>query len=261
MRFIKAKLSLCTCAWNKQRDMWRLFDQSIRKQTQMQKAPCDGVCVDQTASNHQRANNKLLFLWRAAVTAAPSIRLWLCLFSQLMVSQASPTLLCLVQYLQALHYCEDEGGLSLKTVGILRVRITNTAILMCDFFLKQNLKFVPIFLVVWLVVASFGNMAVLTLFVLFISFIFGPWLCSHVGRCLTTMDEVCNIFFFSSLLLLVSAFHTLCTRVLPSNNSVLFVLSSSGTPPLQKNNVLEGKPNQCAGRACGINSVFFSYLI
>lgn len=36
------------------------FDQSIRKQTPMQK-PCNWVCADQTVSNHQRANNKLLF--------------------------------------------------------------------------------------------------------------------------------------------------------------------------------------------------------
>lgn len=40
--------------------MQGLFDQSIRKQTQMQN-PCNWVCADQTVSDHQRANNKLLF--------------------------------------------------------------------------------------------------------------------------------------------------------------------------------------------------------
>lgn len=57
---IKAKLSLYTRTWNKQRDMRGPFDQSIHKQTLMQK-PCNWVCADQTVSNHQRANNKLLF--------------------------------------------------------------------------------------------------------------------------------------------------------------------------------------------------------
>lgn len=76
------------------------------------------------------------------------------------------------------------------------------------------------------------------------------------------MDEVWNIFFFS-LLLLVSACLTLCTRVLPSNKSVLFVLSSMGTPsppptPLQRNNVLEGKPNQCARES--MESIVSSFL-
>lgn len=39
------------CTWNKQRDMWGPFDQSIHKQTHMQK-PCNWVCADQTVSNH-----------------------------------------------------------------------------------------------------------------------------------------------------------------------------------------------------------------
>lgn len=49
-----------THTWNKQGDMQALFDQSSRKQTPMQN-PCNWVCADQTVSNHQRANNKLLF--------------------------------------------------------------------------------------------------------------------------------------------------------------------------------------------------------
>lgn len=40
--------------------MQGLFDQSIRKQTLMQN-PCNWVCADQTVSDHQRADNKLLF--------------------------------------------------------------------------------------------------------------------------------------------------------------------------------------------------------
>ena len=110
---IKAKLSLCTCTWNKQRDMRGPFDQSIRKQTLMQK-PCNWVCADQTVSNHQRANNKLLFSEGQQSQQHHQLDSRVCVFflSTDREPQASQTLLCLAPYLQTLHYCEDDGEMN-----------------------------------------------------------------------------------------------------------------------------------------------------
>ena len=99
------------------------FDQSIRKQTLMQK-PCNWVCADQTVSNHQRANNKLLFSEGQQSQQHHQLDSRVCVFFLflLIVSGASQTLLCLVPYLQNLaphiivKMMENECGLFFEKV-------------------------------------------------------------------------------------------------------------------------------------------------
>lgn len=88
------------------------FDQSIRKQILMQK-PCNWVCADQTVSNHQRANNKLLFSEGQQSQQHHQLDSRVFPFYW---SWAERVRLCFVLYhtfkLGCLHYCEADGEMN-----------------------------------------------------------------------------------------------------------------------------------------------------
>lgn len=86
---------------------------------------------------------------------------------------------------------------------------------------------------------------------------FCPWLCGHIGRSFSTMDEVCNIFFFPvcSFLLVHSS---RCAQEYYPQTSLSSLFWALWGPLLQKNNVVEGKPNQYAGES--MESIVSSFL-
>lgn len=97
---IKAKLSLCVHETNKETCGGSLISQSVNKPP-MQK-PCNWVCADQTVSNHQRANNKLLFSEGQQSRQHHQLDSRVCVvfLSTDRELSESDSLLCLVPYLQ-----------------------------------------------------------------------------------------------------------------------------------------------------------------
>lgn len=79
------------------------------------------------------------------------------------------------------------------------------------------------------------------------------------------MDEVCNTspsFFFSPVCAFLLVHASRCAQEYYPQTTLSSLFSALWGPPSQKNNVLEGKPNQCTAEGeHGINSVFSSHLI
>lgn len=169
--------------------------------------------------------------------------------------------------LGCLYYCDDDGDMSVncfwKVLNSEGVKITNSTMVMgADFFsllpeiYTQNR---------WQSGRSWWDICVChTLRYGFPDVVWIVYVCpslrGHIGRSLATMDKVCNIFFSVGAFLLVHA--SRCAQEYYPQTSLSSLFSALWGPPLQKNNVLEGKPNQCTGDGeHEINSVFFSYLI